>query len=69
MRVMKAGMRGMRIKANGDPGEIRTPDTLIKSQLLCQLSYRTMGHILDDLPHIATLAHDFFQRILRKASL
>jgi len=23
---------------NGDPSEIRTPDTLIKSQVLCQLS-------------------------------
>ena len=26
------------IKENGDPSEIRTPDTLIKSQVLCQLS-------------------------------
>ena len=25
-------------KKNGDPSEIRTPDTLIKSQVLCQLS-------------------------------
>ena len=25
-------------KADGDPLEIRTPDTLIKSQVLCQLS-------------------------------
>ncbi len=26
------------ITAVGDPSEIRTPDTLIKSQVLCQLS-------------------------------
>ena len=25
-------------KETGDPSEIRTPDTLIKSQVLCQLS-------------------------------
>jgi len=26
------------LRRNGDPLEIRTPDTLIKSQVLCQLS-------------------------------
>ena len=26
------------IYVNGDPSEIRTPDTLIKSQVLCRLS-------------------------------
>ena len=27
------------LKNTGDPTEIRTPDTLIKSQVLCRLSY------------------------------
>ena len=27
-----------KVKKNGDPSEIRTPDTLIKSQVLCRLS-------------------------------
>ena len=29
---------GSRLSGNGDPSEIRTPDTLIKSQVLCRLS-------------------------------
>ena len=29
----------VKLKNSGDPGEIRTPDPLIKSQLLYQLSY------------------------------
>ncbi len=28
------------VKQNGEPGEIRTHDTRIKSPMLCQLSYR-----------------------------
>ena len=36
--LKKQAAKGKTSAAVGDPSEIRTPDTLIKSQVLCQLS-------------------------------
>ena len=37
--VHKKGHDVSRVLFCGDPAEIRTPDTLLKRQVLCQLSY------------------------------
>ncbi len=38
-RTTKNRSKRQRLLRCGDPAEIRTPDTLLKRQVLCQLSY------------------------------
>ncbi len=47
-RIMKKQMTKV-ICFFGDPAENRTPDTMIKSHVLCQLSYWVMGVLFSDL--------------------